>query len=71
MTATKKINRFTITCICVLLAVVLLAGSALAVNIGNMTAYIPDPYGVSTLSLNDATTARTLFNSSTISLQGA
>lgn len=67
MTATKKINRFTITCICVLLAVVLLAGSALAVNIGNMTAYIPDPYGVSTMSLNDATTARTLFNSATIS----
>lgn len=65
----KKIkipDKLATVLIVVLVVCASVAQFALAVNPGNVTVDVPNPYGASTLSLNDATTARTLFNSSTI-----
>lgn len=65
----KKIkipDKLATVLIVVLVVCASVAQLALAVNPGNVTVDVPNPYRASTLSLNDATTARTLFNSSTI-----
>lgn len=65
----KKIkipDKLATVLIVVIVVCAVVAQCALAVNVGNMSVDVPDPYGASTLSLNDATTARTLFNSATI-----
>lgn len=60
MKSTKKISRIPLVAVVVALVVALLAGSALAFNVTYQKVSMPDPYGLMTIGLDEASDQRTV-----------